>query len=331
MNTHKQVKRPKEVNNSGFSGNSSAEGKRLLNKDGSANLSKTGIPFYQRFSIYHTLLKMSRMKFLIVVFLFYTTVNLFFAGIYMLIGTDKLSGGPDNHRFIDNFLHSFFFSSQTLTTVGYGHVAPVGVVANCIASIESFLGIMTFALVTGMFYARFSRPKAYIRFSDNFIVSPYQEGRAIMFRLATYKNNDLTDVSAEVTAAVHHMENGKRITRFYPLKLEISRINSLAISWTCVHYMNEESPFWQMREEDMMARSIELLVTIKGFDDHFSNTVQQRTSYANEELVYGARFVPMYERSESGGHTEVMLDRIGSFTRHSFVEEPDRQPTDEAG
>ncbi|WP_118950171.1 ion channel [Taibaiella helva] len=330
MNTHKQAKQPREVNNSGFSGNSSAEGKRLLNKDGSANLSKTGIPFYQRISTYHTLLKMSRVKFLVVVFLFYTTVNLFFAGIYMLIGSDKLSGSSGGHGFIDNFLQAFFFSSQTLTTVGYGHVAPVGVVANCIASIESFLGIMTFALVTGMFYARFSRPKAYIRFSDNFIVAPFQEGRAIMFRLATYKNNDLTEVSAEVTAAIHYVENGKRTTRFYPLKLEISRINSLAISWTCVHYMNEESPFWQMREEDMRARSIELLVTIKAFDDHFSNTVQQRTSYTNDELVYGARFVPMYERSDSGGHTEVMLDRIGEFTRHSFVDEPDRQAKDTA-
>lgn len=321
MNNPKNTKRPREVNNSGFSGNSGAEGKRLLNKDGSVNLRKTGIPFWQRFSIYHTLLKMSRLKFLVVVFFFYTIVNLFFAGIYMLIGSDKLSGSTGGHGFMENFLQAFFFSSQTLTTVGYGHVAPVGVVANTVASIESFLGIMTFALVTGMFYARFSRPKAYIRFSDNFIVAPYLEGRAIMFRLATYKNNDLTDVSAEVTAAVHHLENGKRTTRFYPLKLEITRINSLAISWTCVHYMNEESPFWEMREPDMRARSIELLVTIKGFDDHFSNTVQQRTSYAHEELVYGARFVPMYERSGSGGHTEVMLDKINEFTAHAFVEE----------
>lgn len=324
MNHHKNNRRLRDVDNSGFSGNSSAEGARLLNKDGSANLRKTGMPFYKRFSIYHTLLKMSRLKFLVMVFVSYTVMNLFFACIYLLIGIDKLSGSVQGNSAIDNFSQAFFFSSQTLTTVGYGHIAPVGLLANSIASVESFLGIMTFALVTGMFYARFSRPKAFLRFSDSFLVSPYKEGRAVMFRMATYKNNDLTDVEAQVTAAIHHMEEGKRTTRFYPLKLEIPRINSLAISWTCVHHMNEDSPFWQMTEQDMLSADIEIMVTIKGFDDHFSNTVQQRTSYSREELVYGAKFVPMYERSDTGGYTEVMLDRLNTYTAHSFVTEEER-------
>lgn len=321
MSQPRQHRRPKDVDNSGFSGNSSTEGARLLNKDGGPNLRKTGTPFYQRISIYHTLLKMSRLKFLTMVFVFYTAMNLFFAGIYLLIGIDKLSGTTQSGNVLDHYSQAFFFSSQTLTTVGYGHVAPVGLLANSIASVESFLGIMTFALVTGMFYARFSRPKAYIRFSDNFLVSPYKEGRALMFRMATYKNNDLTDVSAQVTAAVHQKENGKRTTRFYPLKLEISKINSLAISWTCVHEMNEESPFWQMTEQEMLETGVELMVTVKGFDDHFSNTVQQRTSYSWQELVYGAKFDIMYERSESGGYTEVMLDKVNAYTAYSFVTE----------
>lgn len=324
MNHHKNNRRLKDVDNSGFSGNSSAEGARLLNKDGSANLRKTGMPFYKRFSIYHTLLKMSRLKFLVMVFVSYTAMNLFFACIYLLIGIDKLSGSVQGNSAIDNFSQAFFFSSQTLTTVGYGHIAPVGLLANSIASVESFLGIMTFALVTGMFYARFSRPKAFLRFSDSFLVSPYKEGRAVMFRMATYKNNDLTDVEAQVTAAIHHMEEGKRTTRFYPLKLEIAKINSLAISWTCVHHMNEDSPFWQMTEQDMLSAGIEIMVTIKGFDDHFSNTVQQRTSYSREELVYGAKFVPMYERSDTGGYTEVMLDKLNTYTAHSFITEEER-------
>lgn len=310
----------KAVDNSGFSGNSKTEGARLINKDGTANLNKTGIPFYKRLSIYHTLLKMPQGKFLLMVFASYTIMNLFFAGIYMLIGIDKLSGSATMNNWFDNFSQAFFFSSQTLTTVGYGHIAPVGLLANTIASIESFLGIMTFALVTGMFYARFSRPKAYIRFSHNFLVSPYKDGRAIMFRMATYKNNELTDVEAQVTAAFHEMENGKRTTRFYPLHLEISRINSLAISWTCVHFMNEESPFWQLTEKEMLEGDIEMMVTVKAFDDHFSNTVQQRTSYATPELIYGAKFVPMYERSESGKSTEVMLNKLNEYDVYTLPE-----------
>ncbi len=254
------------------------------------------------------------------VFLFYTVMNLFFACLYMLIGIDKLAGSATGTNFFDNFSQAFFFSSQTLTTVGYGHIAPVGLVANSLASIESFLGIMTFALVTGMFYARFSRPKAYIRFSDNFLVSPFKEGRAIMFRLATDKNNHLTDVEAQVTVAVHQMEQGTRATKFYQLPLDISRINSLAISWTCVHHLNEDSPLAGFTEQDFRDSAIELMVTIKAFDDHFSTTVQQRTSYAHGELVYGAKFAMMYERGQSGTHTQVMLDKINDYHPYVFGE-----------
>jgi inward rectifier potassium channel len=314
-------RRLKDVDNSGFSGNTSTQGGRLLNRDGSTNLRKTGMPFYMRFSMYHSLLKMSSARFLLMVFLFYTVINLVFACIYLAIGIDKLSGTAGSSNFFINFSQAFFFSSQTMTTVGYGHVAPSGLVANTIASIESFLGIMTFALVTGMFYARFSRPKAFIRFSENFIIAPYKEGRAVMFRLATYKNNELTDVEAQVTLAMQTHENGSRMTRFFPVKLEIARINSLALSWTCVHPIDEESPLFNMLKKDLEESNIEIMITIKGFDDHFSNTVQQRTSYTFREMVYGAKFLPMYERSASGDFTELRLNKVNDHELYVFEEE----------
>lgn len=314
-------RRAKDVDNSGFSGNTSTQGARLLNRDGSTNLRKTGMPFYKRYSIYHILLKMSQGRFLLMVFLFYTVINLLFACIYLGVGIDKLSGTTPGPNFFLNFSQAFFFSSQTMTTVGYGHVAPSGFVANTIASIESFLGIMTFALVTGMFYARFSRPKAFIQFSDNFIVAPYKDGKAIMFRLATYKNNELTDVEAQVTLALQVQEGEHKMTRFFPMPLEISKINSLAFSWTCVHHINEDSPLFNMTKLDLEEGNVEIMVTIKGFDDHFSNTVQQRTSYTREEMVYGARFVPMYERSASGDFTEVRLNKVNAHVPHVFEAE----------
>lgn len=315
-------RRAKEVNNSGFSGNISTQGERLLNRDGSTNLRKTGIPFLQRYSIYHTLLKMSQGRFLLMVFLFYTVTNLVFACIYMAVGIDKLAGTEAGGGFFRNFSQAFFFSSQTMTTVGYGHVSPSGLVANTIASVESFLGIMTFALVTGMFYARFSRPKAFLRFSDNFLIAPYKEGKALMFRLATYKNNELTDVEAQVTLALQVNESGGRMTRFFPMRLEIARINSLALSWTCVHHINEESPLFGMTQKEMEEGNVEIMVTIKGFDDHFSNTVQQRTSFTQGEMVYGARFLPMYERTASGAFTELRLNRVNDFEPYVFDDDP---------
>ena len=305
-----RIQQHASINNSGFSPNSAAEGARLTNKDGRINLRKTGVPFYERISVYHSLLRMNQLVFILTVFGIYTTLNLSFAAIYYSIGIDKLAGTTSVNHFLEDFLQAFFFSSQTLTTVGYGHVSPVGFVTNLVASLESFMGIMSFALVTGMFYARFSRPKAYIRFSSQFLIAPFKEGRGLMFRLATYKNNFLTDAHAQVTIAIHVDENGKTSTKFFPLALEMDHINSLALSWTIVHPIDEKSPLHNYSKQDFIKCKIELMITIQAFDDHFSNTVQQRTSYTQDEMIYGARFLPMYERSEDGKYTNLMLEKI---------------------
>ncbi len=308
-------KAKQSVENTGFSPNSNAEGERLTNKDGSINLRKLGVPFYERLSMFHTLLRMRTPWFILSVFGFYTSLNLVFATVYFSLGPDSLAGTEPVSDLMERYLQPFFFSSQTLTTVGYGHISPSGFVTNVIASIESFIGIMSFALVTGIFYARFSRPEAFIRFSHNFLVAPYRGGRALMFRLATFKNNHLTDAEAQITGAVRVEENGKIVTKFFPLTLEINRINSLALSWTVVHPLDAKSPFVDYTEQDFYQNKIELMVTIKAFDDHFSNTVQQRSSYNRDEMIYGAKYVPMYERAENGHYTELRLNKINDHER----------------
>ncbi|MEO6288093.1 MAG: ion channel [Dyadobacter sp.] len=307
------------IDNTGFSPNSSAEGGRLTNKDGRINLRKSGVPLYERISIYHSLLNMNPVAFTLTVFAVYTCLNLSFAALYYSIGIVHLNGTHPEGNFVGDFLQAFFFSSQTLTTVGYGHISPSNFVTNVVASLESFIGIMSFALVTGMFYARFSRPKAYIRFSPSLLVAPFKGGRALMFRLATYKNNHLTDADAQVTIAVHVEEDGKTVTKFYPLPLEINHINSLALSWTIVHPLDDNSPLRDYTKQDFMDCKIEMMITIKAFDDHFSNTVQQRTSYTQDELVYGAKFLPMYARSEDGHYTNLMLEKINLYEKVTLI------------
>jgi len=312
--TVKQHRRPESVANTGFGNNSSAQGGRLTNKDGTVNLEKTGLPFWKRISLYHSLLRMHRGKFFLVIFLFYTTMNLLFAGLYILVGVENLQGVEiSNNEPLSGFLQAFFFSSQTLTTVGYGHISPHGLWANVIASLESFFGILSFALVTGLLYGRFTRPKAYLMFSEQVIIAPHQGRTALMCRMASYKNNHLTEVEASITLVMHQDENGKKMTRFYVLKPEIGKVNSLALNWTLVHLIDEESPLYGMDLAAMEAANIEILLFVKGFDDHFSNTVQQRTSYTFNELVYGARFLPMYRRSDEGDTTLLELQKISAW------------------
>jgi inward rectifier potassium channel len=305
----------KSINNTGFGANSNFEGGRLVNKDGTNNLKKKGMPFFQRFSLYHVLLRLSKFEFVFLVFGFYTFLNLFFASLYLLIGVDQLTGTEHSESFLDQFEQAFFFSAQTLTTVGYGHISPHGTLSNIISSLESFVGIMVFAIVTGLFFARFSRPQAYLKFSDNILISPYKDFTGLMFRIAASRNNHLTSVEARVTCAFHIIEDGKRVNKFFTLPLEIDKINSLALSWTIVHPINQDSPLWGMTEEELLKSKIEIIPSIKAFDDHYSNTVLQRTSYTGMELIYGAKFLPAFYRSEDGSHTLLELDKLNSFER----------------
>ena len=310
MAKHFRPRLLKNIDNTGFGANTNAAGGRLTNKDGSINMHKTGLPLWERISIYHSLLQLPRWKFMLSIFLFYTIINTAFATLYFIIGVDNLRGQHVSITPIEQYQDAFFFSSQTLTTVGYGHMAPTGLPTNVVASIESLVGILVFALVTGILYGRFTRPKAYLTFSDNVLIAPYKDKKALMMRMATFKNNHLTDVEAQVTMAMHLQEHEKRETRFFTLKLEINKINSLALSWTLVHPIDEDSPLYEMSHQDMKDAQIEVLIFVKGFDDHFSNIVQQRTSYMYNEVVYGAKFLPMFHRSDDGNSTILELDKV---------------------
>lgn len=315
--------RAKNIENTGFSNISSAEGNRLMNKDGSVNLRKTGIHWWERVSLFHVLINMKWPKFMVIVLLFYAIINCLFAIIYVIIGVEHLRGvSIEADSLLNGFEQAFFFSSQTLTTVGYGHISPIGFTTNIVAAVESFVGILSFAMMTGLLYGRFSLPKAYLKFSANILVSPHKGSRALMIRLASFKNNHLTDVEAKMTMAIHFKDNGKKVTRFYTPKLEISRIASLALSWTLVHLIDEESPLYEMGYDELKQADIEIIYHIKGFDENFSNIVQQRTSYTVKEMVYGAKFTPTFHRSEDGTTTELQLDKINAH-EEAPVPEPE--------
>ena len=299
--------------NTGFGINSGDYGGRFLNKDGEANIEKRGIGILERTSWYHTMLAWPRAKFFLVIFFFFIAANLLFACVYAIVGVDHLSGIVYATN-TDKFIEAFFFSCQTFTTVGYGRINPVGFLTSGIAAFEALIGLLSFALVTGLLYGRFSKPKAYLKFSENAVLAPYKDHLAIMLRVAPYKNNTLVDAEAKLTLGLTVEEEGKMVNKFFQLPMEFDRVNTLTLSWTIVHPINEDSPLYKFTPEDFANTRGEFLVFIKAFDDMFSNTVVARTSYTFKEVIPGAKFYPMYQRSEEGNKTVLHLDKLNTHT-----------------
>lgn len=305
--------RAKTEINSGFGANASDYGGRFMNKDGRPNIDIRGVGFLNRISWFHTMLSMPRWKFLTVLFLFYIGINFIFATIYYLIGVEHLNGINSASEW-GKFGSAYFFSAQTFTTVGYGHISPQGFLTSSIAAAEALTGLLSFAIATGLFYGRFSKPTAYLKFSENALISPYKDITALMFRLAPYKNTTLTDAEARVTLGMVIEENGKMVNRFFPLELEFDRANLLSLNWTIVHPITENSPLYNFTREDFASINGEIFVFIKAFDDMFSNTVVDRSSYTLKEVVFGARFEPMYHRSPAGEKTILEMEKLNSYT-----------------
>jgi inward rectifier potassium channel len=308
----------KTENNTGFGTNASDYGGRFVNKDGQPNVKKIGVPFLEQISWYHTLLAVPRWKFLTIIILFYFAINLIFALLYMLIGLEHLVGMQRGDA-LTEFGEAFFFSMQTFTTVGYGRISPSGFLVSFVASMEALTGLLSFALATGLLYGRFSKPTAYLKFSDNAIIAPYKNISALMIRLAPFKNTALTDAEAKISLGMMIEENGKMVNKFFPLELEFTKVNALTLSWTVVHPINEDSPLYHYTKEDIANTVGEVIVFIKAFDDMFSNTVVARTSYTFKEIIYGVKYVPMYHRSNDGGKTILDLEKLNTFLPAEIV------------
>jgi inward rectifier potassium channel len=302
--------RLKDNNDTGFGGNPDNYGGRFVNRDGTFNVRKEGVPFFRRFSLFHTMLNLPSWKFFGLLFSFYLLINFIFATIYFFIGKDQFQGIVSTGS-LALFKEVFFFSTETYTTVGYGRVNPTGDMANSVSAIESMLGFLSFAIATGLLYGRFSKPKAFLFFSKQALISPYKNHKALMFRFASYKDNHtLTNVEIKVNAAMLVESNGKSEYKFYDLDLERSHVESLPMNWTVVHPLDPESPLNEFSAEDMKKADLEIYVSIRGFDDVYSNQVQQRTSYTSEEILFDRKFVQMYRESENGKTTIVELNRL---------------------
>lgn len=312
MSVRKKGPSTKTNNDTGFGANTHSNGGRFVNRDGSFNLRKQGGPFFERISIFHTMLNLSSWKFFAIIILFFICVNLLYTSVYFLIGTEQFTGMLSHTRW-QEFKELYFFSTETFTTVGYGRVNPIGDGANFVASLESLNGFLSLAIFTGLIYGRFSKPRAYLAFSNHALITPYQDKSGLMFRFVSYKqNHTLTDVEVKVTLAMLVQEDSKAIYKFYDLPLERSKVQNLPMNWTVVHPIDETSPLAGLSEQDIKECDLELYVLVKGFDDVFSNLVLKRTSYTHNEIRFNHKFVPMYY--ETSSTTILQLNKLDELT-----------------
>ncbi len=282
---------------------------RFLDRDGKVNVHRAGMGI-KNIDVYHWLITTSILSLIIVIISSYILVNLIFAFVYFIVGAENF-GGLDAATPTQEFMNLFFFSAQTITTLGYGHIYPIGNAASIAAAVESLLGLLTFALATGVLYGRFSRPKAHLLYSKNILISPYKDITGIMFRIANRKQYELIESEASVVITLSNPETKRR--EFLNLKLEISRINFLPLSWTIVHPVDSESPLFGLTKKDLEERDAEFIILIKAINDTYSQTVYSRNSYKGEDIVENVKFKPLTPEADGKGRLKVIVTDIHHY------------------
>jgi inward rectifier potassium channel len=284
---------------------------RLLNRDGSFNVKRIGLGVLESLAPYHLLLTISWSGFLGLVALLYVAINLLFAFAYLACGPQALVGFAAD-MVGGRFSRAFFFSIQTFATIGYGQMAPNGLAANLVVTVEALVGLMYQALATGLLFARFARPTASILFSRNAVVAPYGNGSALMFRIVNRRHrNEIIGLEAQVLfSSMEPDGRGGTVRRYSALPLERNRVTFFPLSWTVVHPIDAASPLTGRSREELEQAESEILVLLSGIDETFEMTVHARSSYRADEIVWNARFRSMFQAIDAQSHVSVDISRI---------------------
>jgi len=284
--------------------------RRAINKDGSFNVRQEGRTWRDVHPYLH-LIDMSWPAFLFMLFAGYAAANTIFAALYYAMGPGQLQGA-DASTAAGRFLNGFFFSAHTLTTVGYGNIAPRGLQAQIVSSVEALVGVLGFAVATGLLFGRVSRPSARIGFSETMVVAPYQDGASLQFRVVNRRRNSLMELEARVMLMTVEMVEGQPKRTYALLRLERETVLFFPLTWTIVHPIDAESPLWGKTAEDLARLQAETLILIKAYDDTFGQTVRERHSYRHDEIAWGRKFAPAFFVDHQGDLV-VELRKVGEL------------------
>ena len=228
----------------------------------------------------------------VLVFIAFNTV---FAVLYW-IGNQPISNVPSG-----DYIDYLYFSIETLSTAGYGDMHPHTHYGHFVAAVELFTGIFSMSLMTGLIFARFSRPNARLLFADNPVVYNHDGKPTLMLRLANERHNIISNATAKLWLFKNIVSmEGEQLRRFYELPLTQSLNPGLALSWTLYHVLDENSPLYQTNADDLAAIKASLVVVVSGYDVIAAQTVHARKPYEHSDILFGRRYVDIIGTSEDG-------------------------------
>ncbi len=261
----------------------------------SDRLTRIGLAAHPLSDIYHLLLNWSWTRILACIAALYAVANAVFAGIYML---DR--GGIENAR-PDSFVDHFFFSVQTMATIGYGQMVPKSGFANALVAVEALFGLVGLAMATGLMFAKFSRPTARVVFSKVAVVSLRDRVPSLMLRLANERSVGLVEATMRLILARDEVTaEGEKTRRFHTLDLVRSQTSVFAMTWTTIHPITEKSQLFGETPESLRAKDAELVATVIGIDGMTGDTVHARHVYVASEILFGKRFVDIMKTTPDG-------------------------------
>jgi inward rectifier potassium channel len=269
---------------------------RMINRDGGFNVIRKGLSYSRwRYDLYHVLITLSWAKFIAIVSLGYLIANILFAWAYLLGGD-----GIENAR-SGNFFDAFFFSVQTMASIGYGAMYPKTPYANLLVTIEALFGLLGLAMASGIMFARFSLPKARVIFSRVALISLHNGLPTLMFRVANKRQNWILEAQVRVSLVKSEFtKEGDFMRRFYDIPLVRSQSPLFALSWLVMHQINEESPLFGVTAEEMIESEMEIVVTLTGIDETVSQPIHARHSFIAEEIAWNMRFVDILSKASDG-------------------------------
>ncbi|WP_293147883.1 MULTISPECIES: ion channel [unclassified Microcoleus] len=270
---------------------------RLVSRKGQFPLSivKLGVPRLHFADLYHRLLTLSWPQFFMLICLSYVLTNSLFALAYLAGGDCIANARPGS------FKDAFYFSVQTMATIGYGAMYPRTEYANTIVAIEAFFGLWGVAMVTGLAFSRFSRPSARVIFSRVAIIAPFNGVPTLMYRAGNQRFNQILEAQQRATLIRDEVTSeGEYMRRFYDLQLMRSQSPIFALTWTVMHAIDENSPLYQLTAKDLIEQQAEIVITLTGIDDTVSQTIHARHSFVASEIVWNMRFVDIIHRKPDG-------------------------------